>query len=454
MTDTPGVDTNADETKLVAFVEKLMGGRVVNLTRQPRWRPAWFLDVEKNGEIIHLHARGDRKSNVVPFPELKREADIMEVLGQQGVMVPHIYGYCPDPDAIIMESIRGTRNVAEAASDEERRDISRQYIKAVAAMHRVPIAPFDERGIALPQRVEDIQLAGLNAYYPLYLRVKKKPEPLVEFALAWIRRNIPTHRTLPAFCQYDSGQFLFENGKITGLYDFEFAMICDPMVDLATMRMRESYEPLGDKFPNVIANYEAASGEPVDDATLIFHNVIFSTVAIGQFCGALVSPTPGDPHAVYIEWDISLRRVLVTILAEALKLNIADPEQLDAKPAPVPAFLRMMEDAVARIPTSDEMAALQKSETERLVEYQIVTAQYGAALDARSLDEAAQILGFRPESISAMDAALEAHVQQAGPGEDEKLLRFFHAQVMRDVQVYGPTRIGHSAQNVYLPPLR
>src|SRR3546814_9596180 len=74
----------------------ISGGRIVRMERQVRWRPAWFADVEKNGEIIELHLRGDRAGDVAIFPELKREADIMQVLFEHGIPVPKIHGYLVD----------------------------------------------------------------------------------------------------------------------------------------------------------------------------------------------------------------------------------------------------------------------------------------------------------------------------------------------------------------------
>ena len=35
-------------------------GRVVRIERQARWRPVWFADVERDGEVLELCVRGDR----------------------------------------------------------------------------------------------------------------------------------------------------------------------------------------------------------------------------------------------------------------------------------------------------------------------------------------------------------------------------------------------------------
>jgi len=227
------------EAKLRTFVEGLLGGKITAMHRLLRWRPAWNLELQRDGETLHLHIRGERGGDVSPFPELKREADILTLLGEQGVPVPRIYGLCEDPQAIVMELVPGSRDVSNAKDDAERQQVSRQWVEAMARMHQLPLQAFVEQGIELPHSAEDITLAGLRAYYPLYARNKTRAQPLAEFALGWLRRNVPQHRTRPGFVQYDSGQFLFENGQVHGLYDFEFAMIGDPLADLASARMRD-----------------------------------------------------------------------------------------------------------------------------------------------------------------------------------------------------------------------
>src|SRR3546814_14224622 len=110
----------------------------------------------------------------------------------------------------------------------------------------------------------------------MYARRKTGPQPLVEFAIGWLKRNVPKHRTRPSFAHFDAGQFLFVDGRITGLSDFEFSMIGDPFADLATMRMRDSYEPTGDSIANMIRLYETVTAEA--DARKFFYipNAIFS----------------------------------------------------------------------------------------------------------------------------------------------------------------------------------
>lgn len=446
--------TTEEEHRLVAAIAAMTGGTVTNLVRQPRWRPAWFADVERDGQVLKVHARGDRQSDMTPFPDLQREAHILEALAEVGVKVPHIYGYCADPKAIIMEAIAGTRDMAEAKDQAERQLIIRQYIAEVARMHAAPLEPFRRRGIAVPDGADGIALAGLGAYEPLYRRTKTSAEPLIEFAFSWIRRNVPHDRTRPAFVQYDSGQFLFAAGKLTGLYDFEFGMVSDPMVDLATMRMRDSVEPLGVGFPDLLDCYARETGMPVDEKALLYYNTVFSAVATSQFFGTLRNPKPGDPHDVYLEWDLALRRVLTLVLAEAMAVEIEapDPSWIDGL-VRVPRF-SMLADAIAGIAPDGEMSVMKAESASRLAEFLGRDAQCRDAIEAARRHDASVLLSVSSRDNEDFDATLEALVLKAGPERDADLLRFFHRDVARAVQAVGDTRIGRAAAHVRLPPLQ
>jgi aminoglycoside phosphotransferase (APT) family kinase protein len=448
----PDTAEPTDEEKLRVCIEDLTGGRVISMTRQVRWRPAWFADVERGGVMLHIHVRGDRKSDILPFPELRREADILQVLEQHGIPVPHIYGMCGDPAAIIMEAVPGTRDVSLAANAAERRSVARQFIEAVAAMHRLPIEPFVAKGIKRQTTPHEIALAGLEAYWPLYQKNKKGPEPLIEFAVRWLRHNVPTHRDRASFIQFDSGQFLFEGGRLKALYDFEFAMIGEALTDLATMRMRDSYESLGEEFRELCRHYAAVTGEPIDVGALRFQNALFSTVSCMQIAGRISTPKSGDPHDTYLEWDLALKRVLVLILAECMNVRLETPRIGTAAPAGNAAILNMLKDAVEQIQVAEDMQAARKKSALNLVEYLLRADDLGHWLERTSRDEAAQLLGPAAEGPE-FEARLEAFVRTAGPEHDEKLLRYFAAQVERRVQVFGPTQIGRSAQHVYLPPI-
>jgi hypothetical protein len=444
----------AGEARLRAFVEQVVGGKVTHMQRQIRWRPAWFVDVERNGTITHLHLRGEREGDVAIFPDLQREADVISVLGEHGIAVPRIYGVCTEPPAILMEALPGSRNVAEAASDEERRSICRQFIANVVAMHKLPVAPFVAKGLALPAGAENIVLAGLHAYMPLYERTKRKPEPFIDYILGWLKRNVPKDRTRASFIQFDSGQFLFKDGKVTGLYDFEFSLIGDPMNDLATMRMRETVEPLGDDMRNVCKYYEELSGEPIDHSVINFHTLLFAIISVMQFAGTVSVPDPGDPHSVYLEWDLALRQVVLRAMEALTGWSIEPPAPLVERTGDNAALIAKLAETVGRISTSTALDAATKDSAAQLIEWVGLADAQGAQIMARDLADVSAVIGREFTEWAEAQVALEAFVIGAGADQDERLFRLFSSIEARRMLVYGPTRIGKSAQDVHLAPTR
>lgn len=441
------------EAKLRTFVEALVGGKVTAMQRLLRWRPAWNLEVQRGEHTLHLHIRGERGGDVSPFPDLRREADILAELKRQGVPAPHIYGMCEDPQAIVMELVPGSRDVTTAKDDDERRSVARQWVAAMARMHQLPLQPFIDQGIDLPHSAEDIALAGLHAYYPLYARNKTRAQPLAEFALGWLRRNVPQHRIRPGFVQYDSGQYLFENGQVHGLYDFEFAMIGDPLADLASARMRDNYEPLGDSFAALYRHYQSLTGEAADPDVVRFHTLLFATVSTLQFSASVATPQPGDPHDTYAEFDLALRRVVVHALAEAMGVPLQTPVLDIVDSGPNAQLLTMLTDALAQVEVASDFQQTKLRAVGKLVEY----LGRGDAMELRLRElerqEAQTLLDRTFADYSDIEAALEAFVKSAGPEHDEALLRLFMAQVERRVLVYGGTAIGASASHIDLPPV-
>ncbi|MDE2465139.1 MAG: phosphotransferase family protein [Alphaproteobacteria bacterium] len=443
----------AGERQLSKFVEELTQGKIIRMERQVRWRPSWYVDVERGDEILRLYLRGQREGDVAIFPDLRREADVISVLGRHGVPVPKIYGYCENPPAIVMDALPGTRDMSQA-SERERQSIGREYMAAVAAMHRVPVDEFAAVGLDVPEGAENIALAGLRAYWPHYQRTKSKPEPLLEFALGWIKRNVPKHRTKPAFIQFDSGQFLIENGKMTGLYDFEFSMVGDPMTDIATMRMRDSYEPLGDELHVLCRHYEEFSGEPVDHAAVNFHTLLFAVLGTMQFAGTVGVPRNGDPHSVYLEFDVALRQVILLILSDLMGITIVPEQPLRERPGDNAVLIAKLSDAIAQIGTTSELDASRKDAAAQLIECLVRSDAMGQEALARNLADVSALLGQHFDDWYAAEAALEDYVRLMGDKEDERLLRLLAAIEGRRMQILGPTRIGASARHVHLPPTR
>jgi aminoglycoside phosphotransferase (APT) family kinase protein len=424
--------TDQEDDRLTAYVEELTGGPVVKLHRLARWRPAWFLDVQLDGRLLKLHARGDRRSDVLPFPSLEREAGILRVLEAGGVPVPHVHGLCPDPEAIVMDAVPGKRDVT-SLPEAERLAVAEEHIALLARMHALDLAPFAALGIDVPSTPTELGLGMLEAYLPLYRRTKAAPEPLVEFAIRWAQRNVPQHRTRPAFVHWDAGQFLHEDGRITALYDFETCLVGDPLMDLAALRMRDPAEPLGADLTHLFRHYAKVSGEPVDVGALRFHTVVFALVGVMALAGPMVTPLPGSPHLEYLWWDLMQRRTLVWALAECVDVEVPPPDPVSPRPSAVGPLLRMLEDALEQLPAGVGYERYQRQSAALLARCATHADGVRPELDAQTAQEIGDLLGRDPVDLAAASQELEAFVAAAGPEHDTALVTLLHRQVERSV---------------------
>ena len=113
---------------IVEWVENTTGGRVVHSERQPRWRPAWYIDVERDGETLPLYFRGDRGALDHGVYSLEHEYRVLQVLEAHDIAVPHVYGFCPEPRGIVMARVPGRANLLTVADDAERGAILDDYM--------------------------------------------------------------------------------------------------------------------------------------------------------------------------------------------------------------------------------------------------------------------------------------------------------------------------------------
>ena len=92
------VDDETTNAKVIAWLEKLLDGKVVSWTRQPRWRPMWFVDIDRAGTVERVVVRGERSDTPLVFP-LEHEMLFQQQLYDHGIPVPEVYGWCEDPRA-------------------------------------------------------------------------------------------------------------------------------------------------------------------------------------------------------------------------------------------------------------------------------------------------------------------------------------------------------------------
>jgi aminoglycoside phosphotransferase (APT) family kinase protein len=228
------------------WTEKTLGGRVVAWEPQPRWRPACFFELERDGEVLPLYwrgARGEWHRNTRP---LEREMHVIEILARHGIPVPRPYGICESPPGLLLERIPGRFSLATATDETHRRKVLDEYLIELARIHSIPIEEFEAIGYRRPPNPAESCFGETRGFERSYRAAKTRPDPMIEFQLSWCHRNLPRDRAEYSFVVCDSRQFMFDDRGLTGLLDFELAYIGDYAADLAALRTRDLTEPIGD----------------------------------------------------------------------------------------------------------------------------------------------------------------------------------------------------------------
>ncbi|MHA7837582.1 MAG: phosphotransferase [bacterium] len=433
------------------WTEKTLGGKVVAWEPQPRWRPACFFELERDGEILPLYWRGARGEWHRTIRPLEREMQVIEIFERHGIPVPHPHGLCTDPPGLLLERLPGRFDLSTATDETHRRAVLDEYLTHLARIHAIPIEEFEAIGFRRPASAEESGLGETPAFERSYRAARTRPDPMIEFQLGWCRRHVPRNRTDLSFVVCDSGQFMFDDRGLTGLIDFELAYVGDPAADLAGLRTRDLTEPIGD-LGAAMRRYGEISGREVDFDVIDYHTIRFALVNPLSIASMVAEPLPEANYVQYLGWYVCYGRVGLEVMAHATGTEL-DPPQL---PPPAPSRraaahrhqVALLDPAQAG---DDLERAYELDRMQRTAIYLERSDAYGPALEADDLDDAARLLGSRPSSWQEADERLEALVLDSGPERDGELLRYFHRRLSREEALLQP--VLREQQDASIPPL-
>jgi aminoglycoside phosphotransferase (APT) family kinase protein len=430
------LDDDAEE-RLVAWIEQTLSAKVVSVERQQRWRPCWFIDVRADdGGLRSLYVRGDRTSTSIAAA-FETEYHVMRTLEAEGVLVPHIHGLCPDPLSIVMDRMPGRPDLSTAASDEERAAVLDQYMEVLAQIHAIDPAKFDGLDLPRPRDREQIALVQFDNYEALYRKTKRRPEPVLEFLIVWVRRNAPRNLDRVSFLVCDVAQFMFDHGRLTAVLDFEMAYVGDPMHDLAALQLRDTSEPLGD-MARALRHYEAVTGRPIDAAAFDFHAIAWSTITPLSMTDNITRALPTNSVLIYLEWWMHFCRVPLELIAACTGRALTPPPPIVAEPTPFGATAESLVGAINAIPVEEGFAAYERATTANLAGFMARVNAFGPGIVRQDIADVEALLSARFESWQDAEAALERFVLAAGPEEDDRLIPLLYRRAHRQCQLLAP----------------
>jgi hypothetical protein len=434
-------------------IESITGARLRSAWRQERWRPAWFCELERGSAPLSVYYRGDRGVQDDGVETLRREAEVLRTLEANGIPVSHVYGFCETKPGIVMETSPGRANLATAESEDERRDVLADYLDHLADIHALDPGLFEKLGMPMPRTAEQRSLADLPRWLSLYRRCKNQPEPVIELVLAWLRENVPAHRDRVSCLVGDSGQFLFDRGRVTAVLDVELATIGDPLADIGALLSRDLSEPLGD-LSRGIAHYRERTGDDFDARDVLYQAVRFCIFTPMACCWLCAKPPRGLNLVQYEAWNQVYGRVPLEMIAQVEGVEI-DPPEL---PAPRDhRFGVVLDSLVDHLAAPGGADAYRIDTALRIAQYAREVDRRGARLEEQDLDEAGALLGRRPAEWRECDAELERRAMAADRGERPALLRFLVRRALRREALLGTAireLAGARSQRIELPPLK
>lgn len=410
-------------------------GEVVSFDRQQRWRPAWFVVARQQDRLLRLYVRGNREG--FGFMDVSREAAVLKVMEAQSIPVPHIYGLLDGGQAVVMDWLPGEPDLSAVDNEEEIDAVMDSYVDALVRAHRIDLRAFEAVGMSVPATPEAIALDYFETFVSRYREFKKRPEPLLEFAIGWLHRNTPQHRGEPRFVLGDSGQFMFADRGITGILDVELAHVGDVCHDLGGLRLRNATEPMGD-LGRVLRRYEHVSGESLDLQAIEFHTAKFALCTPLGLVIALHLDLPLPEILQYIEWFHQLSLHAIESIAQQARVD------LDAASLPEPAAVGYagvsdgLPAMIESLDVCDGIAEYQRGTIASVARFCDRVSRFHTGIVTADLDDMQGILGFRPADGPSGDAALEAFIADAGPEHDAVLIKLLHRRVMRQMLLLEP----------------
>ena len=456
------------------WVGVLLGGRVVRAERQGArrhgGRPAWFVDVEVEvagggggAELRRCYVRMERPEHGDGRAALRREYRVLQALRAAGVRVPEMYALSEDPPAIVMEYLAGEGEYLLLTDPERRRGLDHQFLAELVKVHQADIGPFVALGLKVPSTPAEYVTLDLDTWQAAYHATVRRPVPLLEFTCRWLRRHIPPAPERPVLVQGDTGpgQFMFDGADMTGIVDWEFALLGDPMLDLALIRGRDFYNP-GADLRDWFATYERLSGTPIDWPKLSYYTVKATAITPLSLAGLCQTMYPGADHAEWYAEAATFGRATAQALCEDIGVAPAAAVELpERRPGRLAPMYDVMEENLnGELRPADARGGHRMDLVLRLLTMVRNADALDGPLIELELDDLAGVLGGRrPGDLAAGDEALLALIadedgDRDGDRDGDLAAYLWRRTIREEHLLRGALGAGESAVLVPLAALR
>lgn len=425
---------------VVAWIESVTGLTVSSARQIPAGgRLGWFVDVSGPDGDLELFLQSGRGLGDGPstFQGFEVEAEVYRALRPHGIPVPRVWGVDTSLDVLLVDRIPGTVWFHPPATPEEQVGVAQDFVRHLAAWHRLGADALGLTSFGPVRNWREHQLEQLDKSDALIAAVSRgdRVDPLVSRSMEWLRTHVPDAEGPVVLVQGDTGpgNFLYQDGKVTGIVDWELAHLGDPMDDIAWLSWRATQHGFT-HFPDRMREYEELSGIEVDDARVRYYR-LNAFGRLGPWFGLAemggreaMGLDSGEPLEVNRVADGSAlilstlhRRMRLEATSDAM--GIERPSR-DVDEAPEPAhsgmYDRILEQLRAMVPRiEDRTAASSAKAIARQLKYLRELDRNGELFARAETDDLGSLLGRAPGSLDEGRAALVDAVHDGSvPFED------------------------------------
>lgn len=280
---------NEMEGKLAEFIAGQTGtpAEVRELTRVPggfsyetwKLRARWQDSDRRRDEALILR-RAPRGGVLEPY-DASREFRVLRALEGSAVPVPRAYWCDPEGDVLgtsfyLMELVDGEIPLPwdSSLAAPTRAAIHEAFADTLAALHSVDWRAKRLDFLGVPRDPADPAGLEIERCRETLARIALRPYPLLNEVIAWLDERRPRS---PQLClihdDYRMGNFIWRDGRIAALLDWERAFLGDPMADVAFSRIKPLAGWCG--IDGAAAErYSRMSGIAVDEERVEFYSVL------------------------------------------------------------------------------------------------------------------------------------------------------------------------------------
>lgn len=429
--------------EIADWLGSLGRGRLAAAVRRPGGarREAWFVDFERpDGTVDELFLRLDRSSRADdgdPY-STTRETDVYLALQETEIPVPRIHAVHDLPEAVLSDRSEGETWFSRIRDPEEQLSVASDFITHLAAMHRLDPEKLDIPALGKPSSAREHVQQELDAWQAIYESYGPHRDPLIEFSFDWLRRNVPDYDAPIVLVQGDTGpgNFLYGDGKVQAILDFELSHWGDPMDDLAWLSLRAVQEPFT-HFPDRVRQYAELSGHAIDEDRIRYYRVFAELrIVIMGHERAQAKSSKGELGNGLIYGALH-HRLQVETLADVLGLTLERPELPDAPSTErewlYDGALDQVRDVL--VPRSeDPFVILRLKGLARLLKHLRDGDRLGRAYEEQELDDLEALLATRPATVLDGRDALTARIGE-GDLSDSDLVRYFFRSTTRRTEL-------------------